>query len=171
MNDDRKIDDQTLEILLERLRRAATAVEYEYAENDRRLTWFLVFQAFLFQAYATALQTLGSAADSASPTLKALFSHTHYFVWVICMVGIVTSGVTVVGTFAGMHAAAELKRTREQQIEAEASQFGIEKMGFGVDTCRHWLGLLPTLVFPSLLLICWLGLLVRALASKVADSA
>ena len=26
-------------------------------------------------------------------------------------------------------------------------------------------------VFPSLLLICWLGLLVRALASKVADSA
>ena len=153
-----------LEKLMERLRRAATAVEYEYAENDRRLTWFLVFQAFLFQAYATALQALATA----NPAQVNDIAYVRLFVWLVCIVGVVTAGFTGVSTGAGIAAILTLKRTREEKVEKEAQPLGFEPMGFGVKNALHWLGLLPTVAFPWMLLSAWWWLVVRALRSGTA---
>jgi|GEM_PF-3998951 len=157
------MDSMELEKLMERLRRASTAVEYEYAENDRRLTWFLVFQAFLFQAYATALQALATANGA-----KADVEYVRLFVWLVCAVGMATAAFTGLSTGAGIVAILSLKRTREERVEAEAEAAGFERMGFGVKNTLHWLGLLPTIIFPWLLLLAWWWLLARALRSGVA---
>lgn len=157
------MEDNNFDTLMERLRRSATAVENEYAENDRRLTWFLIFQAFLFQAYATALQALTSSVVGDNNDV----SYVRDYIWVICAVGAVTAALTALSTSAGVYAIHKFKITREA-VEKEAQDIGVEPIGFRTNTPLHWLGLLPTLTFPWMLFIVWCFLTVRAFTSCVA---
>lgn len=155
---------QEFEKLIERMKRASTAVEYEYQENDRRLTWFLVFQAFLFQAYATVLQSI-----SQIPSGNIVISeYNHFFLWVICVVGILTAFFTSVSIITGVIAAIQTKEI-EAKVESEAEEkHHFEPFGFWVHKrFMHWIGLLPTLTFPVLLFIAWLLLFVRAVCTHI----
>lgn len=149
-NSQKEKEDRYLTILFERLRRADSAVESEYEENDRRLSWTLIFHAFLFQAYATCLQILDS--NSADGIVK------HDFVWIIlfiiCIVGITTAVITVISTHAAIRAICAEKIVR-QAVEEEAKMYKVESHGFHIDTDLHKSGLLPTRLFPWILLAAW----------------
>ena len=147
------------EILKLNLERIAGAVEGEYSENDRRLNWFLLFQAFLFQGYATALQ----AITSATATGAVEVSHARLLLGIIMIIGVLTSTLTVIATRAGIHAIEWLKNMRESVCENEAVDLGIQNVGFPVNSHLHHLGLLPTKWAPPVILMAWAALSVHAL--------
>lgn len=95
------------EILKLNLERIAGAVEGEYAENDRRLNWFLLFQAFLFQGYATALQ----AVTGASETVPNEAAHARLLLAILIIIGVLTCTLTITGARCD-------KRDRNYKVES-----------------------------------------------------
>lgn len=146
------------EILKLNLERIAGALEGEYAENDRRLNWFLLFQAFLFQGYATALQ----AITGASGTVSLEVAHARALLAILIVIGVLTCTLTIMATRAGIRAIEWLKSKRENVCEIEAAGLGIENVGFPVSGRLHHLGLLPTKWAPLAILAAWAGLTIHA---------
>lgn len=138
------------EILKLNLERMNSAVEGEYAENDRRLNWFLLFQAFLFQGYATALQAITGAANP-----SAEVQHARTILAILIAIGVLTTGLTIIATQAGIRAIEWLKNQRETVLEVNASSLGLMKVGFPVTGRLHHLGLLPTRWAPWVILLGW----------------
>ena len=85
------------------------------------------------------------------------------------MVGIITAALTAVSTVAGVVAVCRMKSSRVAIVEDEARKSGFEPIGFNVKGILHWLGLLPTLIFPSLLFAAWFWLIARALQTGVTS--
>lgn len=150
------------EVLKLNLDRIGAAVEGEYAENDRRLNWFLLFQAFLFQAYATFLQSITGASSH-----EAEIQHARAVLVIVVLVGLATSALTVLATRAGIRAIEWLKRERETVMEDDAQTLGIKNVGFPVTGHLHRLGLLPTRVGPWIPMVAWLWILVSSLSNHV----
>lgn len=146
------------EILRLNLERISAAVEGEYTENDRRLNWFLLFQAFLFQGYATALQAITGASNHASPEV----AHARALLVVIIAIGTLTTVLTIRSTRAGVQAIEILKTERETVTEKVAEQLGILKVGFPVTDKLHHLGLLPTRWAPPTILSAWACVIIHA---------
>ena len=141
---------ESFEILKINLERVNSAIEGEYAENDRRLNWFLLFQAFLFQGYATALQAITGAQ-----TITAEVHHAHTLLAILVAVGVLTTAVTLVATRAGIRATEWLKNERETVLEGNAANLGLMSVGFPVSGRLHHLGLLPTRWAPWVILAGW----------------
>lgn len=140
------------ELLLLNLKTVADAVESEYLENDRRLNWFLLFQAFLFQGYATALQAITGANQGHASLLR----HATLLMVCIIVVGLITSVLTLISTKAGIEAIEKLKLTREHYRKA-AEAYDIATDGwFPKSDPLHGKGLLPTKWGPPALLIAWI---------------
>ncbi len=148
-NDD---DPNEYELLKLNLERIDAAVDGEYVENDRRLNWFLLFQAFLFQGYATALQTLKE------DNLAAFAIHQSYLlIGVILLVGLVTSVLTLISTTAGITATNQLKAERKTEYADLARKYKVTTAGwFSLDNPLHHKGLLPTKYGPIVIVVAWL---------------
>ncbi|WP_143133237.1 hypothetical protein [Pseudoduganella namucuonensis] len=147
--------DKLRELLLLNLERIDAAVDGEYAENDRRLNWFLLFQAFLFQGYATALQAIIGGGDKDEGQL----AHAMLLMVVILAVGLITSCMTHVSTQAGILATEMLKQLREDKFRRDAEALNILTDGWfsKSDPQRlHDKGLLPTRWGPRLIFIAWI---------------
>ena len=140
------------ELLKLNLERIDAAVNGEYEENDRRLNWFLLFQAFLFQGYATALQTLKE------DNLSNFALHQSYLlIAVILLVGLVTSVFTLISTKAGIIATNLLKEDREKAYKELTSKYKITTAGwFSLNNPLHHKGLLPTKCGPMVIVVAWL---------------
>jgi hypothetical protein len=143
------------ELLKLNLERIDAAVENEYAENDRRLNWFLLFQAFLFQGYATALQ----AITGANAGHERQVGHAVVLMVIIIAVGLITSGVTHVSTQAGIDAVVQLKGAREgYRNEVEAQQIFTGGWFPQHDPQRlHDKGLMPTRWGPRVIIVAWIA--------------
>jgi hypothetical protein len=152
-------ESRSFQILQLNLARIDAAVDGEYEENDRRLNWFLLFQAFLFQGYATALQAITGAQDHDSEV-----KHAAVLMMIIIAIGFITSWLTLVATRAGIIATERLKRLREEKFAKLADTLKITTAGwFNLCDPLHHKGLLPTKWGPMIILIAWI--LVAAHAS------
>jgi len=159
MTDPNEIDESSPskppELLLLNLERIDAAVEGEYAENDRRLNWFLLFQAFLFQGYATALQSITGAGNGHERQL----THAMVLMVIIIAIGLITSYVTHVSTQAGIDATEKLKQVREQyRSDAEALKISTDGWFPKSDPQHlHDKGLMPTRWGPRIIIVAWIA--------------
>ncbi|WP_152606713.1 hypothetical protein [Aquabacterium sp. NJ1] len=145
------------DLLLLNLQRVDAAVDGEYSENDRRLNWFLLFQAFLFQGYATSLQ----AITGANPEHKNLIPHAQALLITIIAVGLITGLLTHLSTQAGISAIEELKQEREK-LRVEAEFWRISTAGwYPKSDPRHDQGLLPTRWGPRISFVAWIALAIH----------
>lgn len=154
--DNNSSPDKLPELFLLNLERIDAAVDGEYAENDRRLNWFLLFQAFLFQGYATALQAITGASSGHERQL----AHAMVLMVVIIAVGLITSGITHVSTQAGIHATEKLKQLREDRYRQDAESWNVSTDGWfsKSDPLRlHDKGLLPTRWGPRIIFMAWIA--------------
>lgn len=152
--EDKSLSSKPPELLLLNLEKIEVAVDGEYTENDRRLNWFLLFQAFLFQGYATALQAITSAGNGH----ERLLEHAKTLMIVIIFVGLLTSFVTHVSTQAGIDAVEKLKQVREQyRNDAEAFKISTDGWFPKSDPQRlHDKGLMPTRWGPKIIFTAWI---------------
>ncbi|MER2511206.1 MAG: hypothetical protein ABTQ25_02085 [Nitrosomonas ureae] len=143
------------ELLLLNLEKIEAAIDGEYAENDRRLNWFLLFQAFLFQGYATALQAITGASNGD----KSHLAHALVLMMIIVAVGLITSCVTHISTQAGITAVEKLKNVREQyRNDAEALRISTDGWFPKSDPQRlHDKGLMPTRWGPRIIIAAWIA--------------
>ncbi len=139
-------------------------VKHEDELINRRLSWNLTLQGFLFAAYGVSFQVLSNT--TADPAIRV---HLRLLPCVFAVVGCLVATLVLMSILAAQSSIDGLKirwRSPSSHIEDNVLEMLPELTGAGQHFANYW-GKLSQVGIPNVIIIAWVGLFWIGVTAKV----